>query len=195
MRLNSIQNFVDATRFKNEYDLGYDKAKANDTFALTVVPAEGKISTFEELPTAKELIRTKVNAISKELQVTNSECGDENEVELSELRLTSDGLFEERWDNIINIPARLIELGDDFAILECIVDLDSGIIENRKFERCVLEGAVTFKALQPILITVFKRSGQIRFTFKDNFQTSYSKHFEKEYFLDTPQSGIFSKKL
>lgn len=44
------------------------------------------------------------------------------------------------WKNVENISARLIEVYDDVVVLECLIDRDKGIYEEREFRASLFEG-------------------------------------------------------
>lgn len=44
------------------------------------------------------------------------------------------------WKNVENISARLIEIWDDQVVLECLIDKENAIYEERSFRKSLFEG-------------------------------------------------------
>ena len=98
------------------------------------------------------------------------------------------------WKNVENISARLIEYYDDTVVLECLIDIEMKIYEEREF-RLSLFTDYDLKIGNLFLLRIFERKNEIRIevhndpglTLKDDFpkldfvkEFSNSRLFKKE---------------
>jgi len=106
----------------------------------------------------------------------------------------SDTIIISGWKNVENISARLIEYYDDTVILECLIDKEMKIYEEREF-RLSLFTDYDLKIGNLFLLRIFERKNEIRIevhndpglTIKDDFpkldfvkEFSNSRLFKKE---------------
>jgi hypothetical protein len=74
---------------------------------------------------------------------------------------------EIEWVKEETIPSRILEINDNTVILECLMDAENHLFENRVFEKKLLEGVVDLEQDGLVLIEVMSRKGEIRFLFKE----------------------------
>lgn len=106
----------------------------------------------------------------------------------------SDKIIISGWKNVENISARLIEYYDDTVVLECLIDKEMKIYEEREF-RLSLFTDYDLKIGNLFLLRIFERKNEIRIevhndpglTLKDDFpkldfvkEFSNSRLFKKE---------------
>jgi len=85
----------------------------------------------------------------------------------------------ERWDDVQNLDARILELRPDSVKVEVLLDREERHFQDRIFPRDLLEGAVPLEEGNYILFRRLKGKGKIKFTFEDG-----SRVVDKEVFED-----------
>ncbi len=106
------------------------------------------------------------------------------EIEISDFGVTADGILGEHWNTIDTYQARILEVSENFIILECVTNIEEKVFENRKFDIAFLKNIVPFKLYHPVLIKVFKRPGEMKFKIIDGTDLFDEKIFENTYFND-----------
>lgn len=111
-----------------------------------------------------------------------------------EVTYSSDNIIISGWKNVENISARLIDYYTDTVMLECLIDKDNGIFEEREFRFSLFEG-YKMEIGNLFLLRIFERQNEIRIeihndpglTLKDDFpQFSFVEKFK--------DSRLFKKK-
>jgi hypothetical protein len=88
----------------------------------------------------------------------------------------SDAVFIINWKNVENIPARLIEKFDKIVVLECLIDKEEGIYEEREFKSSLFEGFdLTIGNL--FYIRYFERPNEARIEILDNPKLTSAEDF------------------
>lgn len=101
--------------------------------------------------------------------------------------LGSDAIFLERWKNVENISARLIEFYEDVVILECLIDRELGIYQEREFSASLfLEYELRIGDL--FYLRVFERPSEMKLEIHNDPNLTFEKDFPK---LDFKQ--LFNK--
>lgn len=126
---------------------------------------------------------------SEKLKVTIDEGQD-----ISNYRITSGGIIEDHWDIIHNIPARLLEFNEKEVVLECLIDTENKIFQNRKIEAFLIQGIIPMELLYPVIIKIFKRKGEQKTQFIDGKNLIDLSLFEEDYFKNISPE-LFNKKF
>lgn len=74
------------------------------------------------------------------------------EVELSNFKLDNFGVIGETVIRTQNISAQIIEVTDKYVVLECLVDEEHRIYQNRNIRREIIEDVIPFQLGQLVLI-------------------------------------------
>ncbi|CAN5367143.1 hypothetical protein BH23BAC1_BH23BAC1_20480 [soil metagenome] len=109
--------------------------------------------------------------------------------QLSDYSIGGYGVLEEVW-RIENIPAQLVEVTETHVILDCLVDTDRMIYQERKFPIDLLAEKIEFKSEGLILIRKFKRTGCIKFEFLNGNGMFPDHYFNVKYFQGLKGSAI-----
>lgn len=91
------------------------------------------------------------------------------------------------WKNVENISARLIEVYDDNVILECLVDKDKGIYEEREFRASLFEG-YNLSLGSLFYLRFFDRPNETRMEVHNDPKLSFKEDFPERDFRE-----IFSR--
>ena len=86
----------------------------------------------------------------------------------------------ETWDDCTSIDARIIEIGEEWVRLDCLVDSENQVFQERVFQRGLLEGALPMRVGAYVLIRVFTSPGKIKHTFDDGEKLVRKKFFEDD---------------
>jgi hypothetical protein len=74
---------------------------------------------------------------------------------------------EEDWKLVETTHARVLEVSEETVVLECLVDKENKIFENKRFDKKLLEGVLQPQDGKFVIIQEFFRPGEIRFKFRD----------------------------
>lgn len=82
------------------------------------------------------------------------------------------------WKNIENYSARMIEVNDELVILECLIDREKDIFEERAFKTSLFKGydatiGTTY------YIRIFERNHELKMQIHDDPKSNYSADFAK----------------
>lgn len=117
---------------------------------------------------------------------------EESSTDLSNYAITSEGIFAEKWDTILNIEARIVKCGIEKVVVECLVDSNEMRFDNRSFDVSFFEGIPTIEKY-PVLIKIFKRKNEIKFHVLDGRGLFDASKFEVDPFLDIDLSFLNKK--
>ncbi|WP_457654109.1 hypothetical protein [Rhodocaloribacter sp.] len=84
-----------------------------------------------------------------------------------QLKFSESTLVAETWEEYLNIDARVLEVGDDWVRMDCLLDRESKYFEERVFERLLVEGAGPLHEGKYVLIRIRQRKGKQVVTFHD----------------------------
>jgi len=97
------------------------------------------------------------------------------------------------WKNIENISTRIIEFYDNVVVLECLIDLEQGIYEEREFRASLFEG-YDIKIGNHFLLRFFDRQNETRMEIHNDPNSISSKNFPKKDFKELfSNSKLFKK--
>ncbi|HVX28441.1 MAG TPA: hypothetical protein VHB70_18985 [Parafilimonas sp.] len=85
---------------------------------------------------------------------------------LSDFTITAQGIIQEKWKTVETIASMLIEVNDESVVLQCLINEENNIFENRVFEKELVSHLNLSKKI-PIMIKIYKRPGEIKFKFID----------------------------
>jgi hypothetical protein len=94
--------------------------------------------------------------------------------------INESGELFENWDVTETWPAKLIEVNNDFVLLECLIDYQNKEYSLRQFPRAVMEGKIPFRFGTFVIIKVFMRPGKQVFEYEHDFKAEYKKYFETD---------------
>jgi hypothetical protein len=99
----------------------------------------------------------------------------------------------DKWKNTENISARLLAAYDDVVLLECLVDRDNMIFEEREFKASLFDG-YNVNIGQMFFIRFFERKNEIRLEVHDDKRLTSKKDFPKKDFAKLfAESKLFKK--
>jgi hypothetical protein len=109
----------------------------------------------------------------------------EKQVSLTELPTTvsSDKIILSGWKNVENISSRLIEKYDETVVLECLIDRESGIYEERIF-RSSLFSEYNLCEGQLFYLRFFERKNEIKMEVHDGLGIVQETDFPKFNFVE-----------
>jgi len=82
------------------------------------------------------------------------------------------------WKNVENISSRLIDKYDDVVVLECLIDKEAGIFEEREFRKSLFENYdLTIGSL--FYLRFFDRSNETRMEVHNDPDLNFSGDFPK----------------
>lgn len=84
----------------------------------------------------------------------------------------------ETWEDYDHVDARILEIGDDWVRMDCLIDRNSREFEERTFERLLVEGAGSLYVGKYVVITIRRRTGKQVVTFHDGEKTVNRENFE-----------------
>ena len=97
----------------------------------------------------------------------------------------------ETWDDYTNVDARIVEVGEDWVRLDCLVDSENQVFQERTFQRRLLEGALPVRTGAYVLIRIFTSPGKIKHTFTDGEKYVRKEFFEDDsWFVDLEDAGL-----
>lgn len=108
--------------------------------------------------------------------------------------LGSDTIIISGWKNVENISARLIEHYDDTVVLECLIDKEMRIYEEREFQLSLFIG-YDLKIGNLFLLRIFERKNEIRIEIHNDPGLTLKDDFPKLDFVKKfSNSRLFKKK-
>lgn len=123
-----------------------------------------------------------------ENKISESKRENFTEDDLSDYVITGDGLINENWKSTISIPSQVIEVNNDFVILECLIDYEKKELELRKFKRSLFEDKFLLKSKSIIVLKIFEKPGKLQIEFEDGRNLGLEKYFDENYYLDNLDS-------
>jgi hypothetical protein len=97
--------------------------------------------------------------------------------------LGSDHVIIRGWKNVENISARQINSYDDTVVLECLIDKELGIYEEREFRISLFDGyEIKFGNL--FLLRIFERQNEIRIEIHNDPELTLKDDFPKLNFVE-----------
>jgi hypothetical protein len=98
------------------------------------------------------------------------------------------------WKNVENISARLIDSYDSSVILECLIDKESGIYEEREFRASLFNG-YDIKQGNLFYLRVFERQNEVKLEIHDDPGLTRIEDFPKMDFVEKfSKSRLFKDK-
>lgn len=105
----------------------------------------------------------------------------------------TDFVYFSKWKNIENISARLVEKFDDTIVLECLIDKESGVYEEREFRISLFEG-YDLTIGNFFFLRYFERQNEARLEIHDNPELTLASDFPKRDFSQLfKESKLFKK--
>jgi len=109
----------------------------------------------------------------------NVKIEEDTEIEdnLSNYIINETGVVSEKWDSVLHIPVKVIEINERFVILDCY-DVESGTIESREFQRSLFKK--NLKMDQTLLLKISQRENKITHEFEEVNSNIYDRYFTFE---------------
>lgn len=102
-----------------------------------------------------------------------------------------DSVILKTWKNIANISARLLDTYDNSVVLECLIDKEEGIYEERIFRASLFEG-YDLQIGKRFLLRFFDRGNEARIEVHDNAGLTSEADFPPTHFKETfKKSSLF----
>jgi hypothetical protein len=112
---------------------------------------------------------------------------------LSGLQAAAGEIWITGWRNIENISSRVIEIYDSTVVLECLIDKEASIYEEREFLSTLFEGnELTIGSL--FYLRFFKRKNEIKMEIHNDPEDVLSADFPKMDFSVFKSSKLFQKR-
>lgn len=109
--------------------------------------------------------------------------------------LGSDTVTLKGWKNIENISARLIECYDDVVVLECLIEKELGVYEEREFRISLFTG-YELKIGNLFFLRFFDRDNETKIEIHNDPKLTSIKDFPKMDFNNLfKQSKLFKKRI
>lgn len=106
----------------------------------------------------------------------------------------TDTVIITEWKNVENISARLIEFYDDKVILECLVNKEERIYEEREFKTSLFDG-YEIKIGNLFLLKFLERQNEIKMQIHNDPGLTFKEDFPKLDFVEKfKDSRLFKKK-
>jgi hypothetical protein len=99
------------------------------------------------------------------------------ELDLSDLIIGHLNIIQEKWDYIENIDSQILEISDEYVILNCLIDKEKRIYQQRSFKKIFLNN-INLEINQLVIIRIFGRAGEIRYKFEDGNNIIPSEYFD-----------------
>lgn len=97
------------------------------------------------------------------------------------------------WKNIENVSAQLIEVQDDLVILECLIDKENKIYEEREFRKSLFEGYDLSQG-NLFYLRVFDRPNETKLEIHEDPKRSRASDFPKRNFSKLFSDSVLFKK-
>lgn len=168
---NSIGNFKAHIRLE-EYDINNESLISKDFFIKN------------------EFLK---NLFSNETTLLKTEL---KEVENKENEITqySDKVIISNWKNVENISSRIIEYYDNTVVLECLIDKENWIYEEREFRSSLFQG-YDMKIGNLFLLRIYERQNEIKIEIHNDLGLTLIEDFPNTSFVENFQnSRLFKKK-
>ena len=105
-----------------------------------------------------------------------------------------DALIFKRWKNVANISARLVEHNDQVIVLECLVDKENRIYEEREFRSSLFAG-YELKLGSLFYLRFFDRENETRMEIHNDPNFTFLNDFPKKDFTSLfKESKLFKGK-
>ena len=139
-----------------------------------------------------EFKRNLLNAYDHKLPLTKLD--EEKEASKEKLLEYSDVVVIKGWKNVENISSRLIEHSDDTVVLECLIDREEGIYEEREFRSSLFIG-YDLDIGNHFYLRIFERPNEIRIEIHDDPELTLKDDFPKLDFVEKyKKSRLFKGK-
>jgi hypothetical protein len=106
----------------------------------------------------------------------------------------SDKVIITSWKNVENISARIVDSYDSSVILECLIDKEIGIYEEREFRASLFEG-YEIKQGNLFYLRIFERKNEVKLEIHDDPGLTRIEDFPKmDFFERFSKSRLFKNK-
>lgn len=150
------------------------------------------VSTSSSSTKSNDFLKSLFNASSSKPNASFFELNDKlGNVELK--ALGSDTYTLRSWKNIENISARLIDYYDDVVVLECLVDREFGVYEEREFRASLFAG-YELQIGNLFYLRFFDRENETKMEIHNDRKLTSNKDFPKKDFTELfKESKLFKK--
>ena len=107
--------------------------------------------------------------------------------------INSDSVIIQGWKNVENISARLIEYYDNTVVLECLIDREKSIYEEREFDSSLFED-YDLKIGNLFYLRISKRPNELKIQVHNDPGLSFKSDFPKLDFVEVFKNKGLSKK-
>jgi len=129
-----------------------------------------------------------------DIKEPSTNLNEEKSCEEQSLLIGTDRIILRGWKNVENVSARLINDFDDTVVLECLIDKENGIYEEREFRKSMFEGYDTSLG-SLYLLRIFERQNELRIEIHNDPDLTLKDDFPKLNFAQTfKDSRLFKKK-
>jgi len=144
-----------------------------------------------------ELLKNLFNSLENDIpkRISLAECSEESlNLPIETPSQYSDRIVIQGWKNIENISARLIEYSSDQIILECLIDKENSIYEERIF-RPSLFSNYKLEIGNLFYLRFFERPNEIKMEVHDDPDLTFKEDFQKlDFVAEFKDSKLFRKK-
>ena len=129
-----------------------------------------------------------------EIKTSITGLKEECENTLENVSIGTDRIVLKNWKNVSNISARLVEVLSDTIILECLIDKENKIYEEREFQSKLFEG-YELKVGSLFLLRLFERQNEMKLQVYNDPELTLVDDFPKlEYYKSFKDSKLFKQK-
>lgn len=140
----------------------------------------------------KELLLKDLFSPSEFMPYSNSENSISEEVQ--QKSTFSDIVVLKNWKNIENFPGRVIEVNDEYVVLECLVDKENRIYEERIFKKSLFNN-YNLKETEYFYLRLFERQNEMLFQIHNTPGLILESDFPKlDFVKEFSKSKLFKKK-
>lgn len=100
---------------------------------------------------------------------------------------------EKPWRTIVHIDARIVEVNKKDIHLDCLLDPEKNIVEERVFDRSLFEGHIPVEIGQLVILILMERPGEQRIVVKNGKGIVDEEPFEVEGGVGDIAKTVFSK--
>lgn len=97
------------------------------------------------------------------------------------------------WKRYKRVPAKILEISDDFVLLECLINKDAGIYKEKRFSKELLD-EVNIEQGRFLLFNYYKKGNELKIQILDNQSLVSDSEFPAVDFSKYEKSNFFSKK-
>lgn len=109
----------------------------------------------------------------------NSSSVDKAQIDTSERKANVNQIQLRPWRNVANITGRLIDSFEDRVVLECLMDRELKMYQERTFQKILFKGYELVVG-SIFYLRIFERDNEMRIEVHEDVRRDFSRDFEKK---------------